>query len=1469
MSHNSLKKFPDVPKWPENLQILDLSFNKLVTLPPDHVEAPNLRQLDISNNNLSKVPASICSFVNLTDLNLSNNPSILDLPLQMGRLFKLQRLELSNLELRDPPRDIRKNTRECIDYLYVKLRNAKSFYHMKVLVAGPKKTGKTTLVQSLTNKKKERNQHTNSRIEVSQWSHRSGLMKQTFSFETWDFNGPNAASVQCLFYCHQTLYLLVFDQTDKTNSIKELRGFLERIAARAPFSMVVLVATHNEAVGAEQSAVSRNVLGQVKLLVKSYKDRLVIVEDIIQVSLKNVSSNLNLLKNLLYNNAAKYKTHLGREVMGLKVPATYHDLDKKIRSQQEIIQPVPVMHNEALRILVPVMHKEDLRVTIKQMNITSIMQDDPELLSLAGFLTDRGSLISYNIKYCNVDDVIFTDPSWLYRTATTIMAAETIPNRALLLLKNVLHLLNDINQFKYIDQLLVTLDDFEVALLMGNQCMLIPSALPDHPDNMIQPFKSHSDHCCRYIVYDTNKMVSIPWSRLLSMVIYMIPRLNSAFTKIVSSSAQNSQTGISIPQPRHSSHGNPEFFSSVQSLDMSSRSLDMVTSYSVRRHNRIHNASERAQSWSSHRTESSSLSPVHPKVASDLEVESVQYYLLESKFMPHLSHTPPTDKASNDSDSADNSELIYWKSGLHFRNSYVDFQMESLADCSSFFRQERDGILITVSSNAAGRQLTGQVVEVIHDCINQWCTRAVGRHNSAVHLDQFVPCPKCIKTGQEPYEFKFDECLSLVTQNELSVTCGYHGDKNHSILLADIFPDLLCKDMQPDILLDPNELCCEDTKSSFTSGTQYSLGSYHDKTVLLKTFQDINKEGFRQLRHEASILQRVQHPCIVQLIGATLYPTMTLVMEAPPIGFLDQTLLNIETPIHRLTVFRIAAEVAAALSFIHSKGLVYNILCAANVLLWSLDPKSICHCKLVNFDAVLRKSFIGVYGSRGTVGFTAPEVLKGRQSKQHNVYSYKADIFSFGMFLYQLIARQDPFSGIPKSRVDGYVRTGRRPDLSEVSTSYHYLCRLMRSCWAQNPDKRPPISLLIKALCSVSTQAVMSISPMEGRIPVCNAVAVSSSDMNKIGAPSVFHSEMWVCCNGIETAEISVYNTHTMTLLHKIELPDKEVCHMLLCGMYMWVVLQVRDQTMLQAYTVACCEPLTVIDSLNGQISCITAGRDEVFIGTVKGYCYTVSNSHVGKEPSNAKFLHIKVSEHKIFGIAWSNGHLWLSHRHKITIIHPRTLEPVSSTRYSEDHNWIVGSLIVSPAGDLVWSAHIKESSHLCAWNALTYKHVFDIDVAHTVSGIQAAGHGGDCSITAVTPVLDTVWVGTSSGHIFIYQHDQLLLWYHSYSSSVRFLTAIYGPGPCGTERGVVLSGGNEHVQSLAKDIVKGADEPELQDGLDYLITWEAYDARTLKQVDLVQQNAPMYLDSYGNIRQMLFKGEFEDGTCIPTAKKT
>jgi leucine-rich repeat kinase 1/leucine-rich repeat kinase 2 len=358
-------------------------------------------------------------------------------------------------------------------------------------------------------------------------------------------------------------------------------------------------------------------------------------------------------------------------------------------------------------------------------------------------------------------------------------------------------------------------------------------------------------------------------------------------------------------------------------------------------------------------------------------------------------------------------------------------------------------------------------------------------------------------------------------------------------------------------MLDPGEISYQEGYVPLLGEGGYGKvyrGKCKGKSVAIKKYLFHGAEAITELRSEAKLLKQF-HPCLVCLVGVCVHPLMALVLEEVPIKSLEFPILKNRIPIHRLTIFRIAAEVAAALRFLHSRGIIYRDLKTAIVWLWTLDPHSLCHCKLADVGTAIQ---LGVRGLQGVKSFTAPEVLCIGKRNQCFIYDHRADIFSFGMFLdlYQIIARRHPYHNIPPHRIDVAVESGERPSLQDIDvsrTGYHYLTQVMKACWEDNPKDRFDTDTIIKKVCQLPTQMVMCVAQISGKLSLRRANAITPSKFAKAGHPNQLQSELWVCCDGAEGAEISMFNTHSMEKINRVFIKNNRVQCMALCGDHVWV----------------------------------------------------------------------------------------------------------------------------------------------------------------------------------------------------------------------------------------------------------------------------------------------------------------------------
>ena len=1357
LSYNQLQSVPDVPEW-SSLVTLDLSHNQLIALPLN-VVASSLRRLDLSLNKLSSVPLCICSFTTLHELNLSDNPDIVALPAEMGRLSHLGYLHLKNLKkLRDPPSNLQRDTWDCMRYLKSKLRCCKGFFRMKLMILGCANRGKTTLAARLQGRDCENKSTVG--INKSEWQYRPGFSQKMFGFSIWDFGGQEEyyATHQC-FLSQRSLYLLLFNLKKGENGIQELRPWLNNIALRAPKSCIIIVGTHLDEVKDNERDEVFKLLNKVGELASAYSSQLNIVE-IMPVGLKNRLEHIDTLKHAIYNHAANYK-YRDEPVMGEKVPASFHVLDRKMQQlQREVRQGTRE----------PILHVEELKAMITQMGLTDIHVKE-ELDEAAIFLTDVGTLLHYDDRSHKLNELYFIDLCWLYDMMSRVVRNPFVKN-GILLREHIPHLFKDERfPWRYFEQYLTLLDRFEIALPLDNKRILIPSMLPDARPSDVNIEDDHEEpFYFRYVVFRANETPPGFWSRLLSRIMHSVPKVCSALN--------------------------------------------------------LHES-------------------------------------IDEKYSVHLD---------------------YWKLGLLYKDLDMSFRVESLAVAKKHVKG-RDGVLICVSTSQEGKKIMGQLVDIVVALVSEWYPGLADGTSSS--LLQKVPCYECLKLHRlDPFQFNVEQCLPEIQRSKGKIECGYSKDPqvpNHMVALHDIVPDLLMQDIDEKFLLSAEDITYQEDDTSLLRVGGYGKvyrGKCLENSVAIKKYITKNEHHvFAELRSEAKFLLKSYHPCIVRLVGVCLRPYMALVLEEAPQGSLEKPLLKRKIPIHRVTLFRIASQVAAGLRFLHSTGVIFRDLKAANILLWTLDHASLCHCKLTGFSIATHLTPVGARGLQGTKGFLAPEMLYVGSRKQRSVYNHTADIFSFSMLLYQMISRRHPYHNIKPERIDTAVESGERPKLQDVdnaTAAYHYLTKLMKVCWLDDPLKRPSTDAILNYLCLTVVQSIMSINPIRGRLAVRKVCAITPHQFTEAQARQNT-SELWVCCDGKDGTEINMYSTNTMVKVNSSFIKDNQIQCISLCKDHVWVGSRAGiDYGVIDIFSVQSRELVHNIRMRENSVSCITCSNTHVYLGTLEGYCFSFSID-ICQIQANAKPRYKYISEHAVQGIlvTFNAGPelVWVSHTHYIHFLNPDTLDE-EGPLYRGHTDAYVGQLSVSPSDPTtVWSAHIG-GNMLSAWDATHRTHKFNIDTTEHMKRIDSKIEDADIVITAMTPALDTVWVGMASGHILVLSEQELLTWYHPYSSCVHFITAIPCAGPCEKEDCMIVTGANSFRSPIPpeRDVAKQVEDFPDHDPMDQqsgsvLILWEAFRARMTQQMKLIEEKSPHFFNNHGSIRKVIrTKGlEFLDGTQLMT----
>lgn len=240
-------------------------------------------------------------------------------------------------------------------------------------------------------------------------------------------------------------------------------------------------------------------------------------------------------------------------------------------------------------------------------------------------------------------------------------------------------------------------------------------------------------------------------------------------------------------------------------------------------------------------------------------------------------------------------------------------------------------------------------------------------------------------------------------------------------------------------------------------------GRWKDKMVAVKYF--LSAEEKRGYKQELVFLSSLQtHENIIVLYGTGLADRTRepyFVMELAP--------YSLERVLHRTDpsysygcdhVMHWSRQAAVGLDYIHCKRILHRDIKSSNLLLFGAGG----HLKLCDFGTCRNLETNLLYtASIGTVRYMAPEVIQGES------YTTKCDIFSFGITLWEMLARKVPTVNTSAhlssfAILYGMVQ-GKRPPLFIGLPKF--VTELLETCWHQDPQERLSSSEVARKLTSV------------------------------------------------------------------------------------------------------------------------------------------------------------------------------------------------------------------------------------------------------------------------------------------------------------------------------------------------------------------------------------------------------------------
>ncbi|KAF4043843.1 Protein tyrosine kinase [Phytophthora infestans] len=247
------------------------------------------------------------------------------------------------------------------------------------------------------------------------------------------------------------------------------------------------------------------------------------------------------------------------------------------------------------------------------------------------------------------------------------------------------------------------------------------------------------------------------------------------------------------------------------------------------------------------------------------------------------------------------------------------------------------------------------------------------------------------------------------------------------------------------------------------SSCQVYKGSWRGAEVAVKSFTGIDRSAVeREFANEVDMMQQLgPNPSLVLLLAVCSNP-LSLVLEYLPFslfelinGVPDRTRRVPPFPTSWTKRVHMMLDIARGLQFLHSFEIIHRDLKSLNLLMTAEG-----RVKLADFGISRSNDQSELMtGCCGTFQWMAPEVLTSQK------YSLSADVYSFGVIMWEICEESAPFKGLAPAQIPiAVVQDRRRPIISPKTPPP--LRDLIQRCWQHEPALRPSAADIVGILQS-------------------------------------------------------------------------------------------------------------------------------------------------------------------------------------------------------------------------------------------------------------------------------------------------------------------------------------------------------------------------------------------------------------------
>jgi len=237
-----------------------------------------------------------------------------------------------------------------------------------------------------------------------------------------------------------------------------------------------------------------------------------------------------------------------------------------------------------------------------------------------------------------------------------------------------------------------------------------------------------------------------------------------------------------------------------------------------------------------------------------------------------------------------------------------------------------------------------------------------------------------------------------------------------------------------------------------------------------------------RFRREAQAAANLSHPNIVGVYDwGTQDGTYFIVMEYVDGPSLSQVIRK-DGPLHPRRAAELANEVAAALGFAHSRGVVHRDVKPGNVLLTATGQSKVTDFGIARALSSPDDDLTQAGSVMGTATYFSPEQAQGLQVDP------RSDLYSLGVVLYEMVTGRPPFNGdTPLAIAYKHVQDQPAPPSTVVPEVPRGLEAIIMKLLQKRPDDRYPTAEALRA--DLNRYLDGDMTSAERALPVAAAAA--------------------------------------------------------------------------------------------------------------------------------------------------------------------------------------------------------------------------------------------------------------------------------------------------------------------------------------------------------------------------------------------